>query len=61
MSLAITIELGDADLQHFIDAMKTAQQEAKNLSAKQITDAANKLLEDGSSGKVPGFIADRLS
>ncbi len=61
MSLAITIELGDADLSHFIDAMKTAQEEAKNLSAKEITDAANKLLEDGGSGKLPGFIADRLS
>ena len=61
MSLAITIELGDADLKHFIDAMQTAQQEARNLSAQEITNAANKLLEDGSSGKVPGFIADRLS
>jgi uncharacterized membrane protein YkvA (DUF1232 family) len=61
MSLAITIELGDADLAHFIDAMKAAQQEAKNLSASEITGAANKLLEDGSSGKVPGFIAERLS
>ncbi|HJT97056.1 MAG TPA: YkvA family protein [Rhodanobacteraceae bacterium] len=61
MSLAITIELADADLAHFVDAMKTAQQEAKNLSAKEITDAAMKLLEDGSSGKVPGFISDRLS
>jgi uncharacterized membrane protein YkvA (DUF1232 family) len=61
MSLAITIELADADLAHFVDAMKTAQLEAKNLSAKEITDAANKLLLDGSSGKLPGFIADRLS
>jgi uncharacterized membrane protein YkvA (DUF1232 family) len=61
MSLAITIELGDADLAHFVDAMKTAQQEAKNLSADEITRAANKLLADGSSGKVPGFISERLS
>jgi uncharacterized membrane protein YkvA (DUF1232 family) len=61
MSLAITIELGDADLSHFVDAMKTAQEEAKNLSAEEITGAANKLLQDGSSGKVPGFIAERLS
>src|SRR5262249_35146825 len=61
MSLDIPIELGDDDRKHFIDAMKTAQLEAKNLSAKEITDAAEKLLEDGSSGKVPGFIAERLS
>ena len=60
MSLAITIELGDADLQHFIDAMKTAQQEAKNLSPREITDAASKLLVDGKESKLPGFIAERL-
>ena len=60
MSLAITIELGDADLQHFIDAMKTAQNEAKNLSAKEITEAASKLLVDGKDNKLPSFIAERL-
>jgi uncharacterized membrane protein YkvA (DUF1232 family) len=61
MSLAITIELGDADLKHFIDAMQTAQQEAKNLSPREITDAASKLLVDGNNNKLPGFIAERLS
>jgi uncharacterized membrane protein YkvA (DUF1232 family) len=61
MSLAITIELGDADLQHFIDAMKTAQQEAKNLSPREITDAASQLLVDGKESKLPSFIAERLS
>jgi uncharacterized membrane protein YkvA (DUF1232 family) len=61
MSLAITIELGDADLQHFIEAMKTAQQEAKNLSAAEITDAASKLLVDGKENRLPSFIAERLS
>ena len=61
MSLAITIELGDADLKHFIDAMQTAQQEAKNLSAREITDAASKLLVDGKENKLPAFIAERLS
>ena len=60
MSLAITIELGDADLQHFIDAMKKAQAEAKNLSPKQIADAASQLLVDGHKVKVPDFIAERL-
>jgi uncharacterized membrane protein YkvA (DUF1232 family) len=60
MSLAITIELGDADLKHFIDAMQTAQAEAKNLSAKEITDAASKLLADGKDNKLPSFIAERL-
>jgi uncharacterized membrane protein YkvA (DUF1232 family) len=61
MSLAITIELGDADLKHFIDAMHVAQQEAKNLSPHEITDAASQLLADGKDSKLPGFIAERLS
>lgn len=60
MSLAITIELGDADLQHFISAMQRAQQEAKNLSAREITDAAARLLVDGHQVALPQFIADRL-
>ncbi len=61
MSLAITIELGDADLQHFIDAMHHAQQEAKNLSAREITDAASRLLVEGHKTTLPNFIAERLS
>lgn len=61
MSLAITIELSDDDLKHFADAMQTAQQESKNLSPKEITDAASKLLKDGKDNKLPAFIADRLS
>ena len=60
MSLAITIELGDADLQHFIDAMKKAQAEAKHLSPKQVADAAAQLLAEGHKVKVPNFIAERL-
>ncbi len=60
MSLAITIELGDADLQHFVSAMQRAQQEAKNLSPQQVTDAASRLLVDGRNIEVPQFIAERL-
>lgn len=61
MSLSITIDLGDADLQHFIDGMKKAQEETKHLSAQQITDAARKLLADSVNVPVPHFIAERLS
>lgn len=61
MSLTITIELGDADLQHFIDGMKKAQEETKHLSAQQITDAARKLLADSANVPVPHFIAERLA
>jgi len=61
MPLAITIELGDADLKHFIDAMHNAQEEAKHLSPKQVTDAAAQLLVEGHQVKLPNFIAERLS
>jgi uncharacterized membrane protein YkvA (DUF1232 family) len=61
MSLAITIELSDDDLKYFADAMQGAQKESQNLSPKEITDAASKLLQDGKDNKLPAFIADRLS
>ncbi len=61
MSLQITIELKDADLQHFIDAMQRAQTRAAHLSPQQITDAAQKLLVDSTNIQVPNFIAERLS
>jgi hypothetical protein len=61
MSLTITIDLGDADLQHFIDGMKKAQEETKHLTAQQITDAARKLLADSANVPVPHFIAERLA
>ncbi len=61
MSLAITIELGDADLNHFIEAMRRSQEEAKHLSAREITDAASKLLFEGHEIQLPNFIAERLS
>lgn len=61
MSLSITIDLGDADLQHFIDGMRKAQEETKHLSAQQITDAAKKLLSDSAGVQVPAFIGERLA
>lgn len=60
MSLTITIDLGDADLQHFIAGMRKAQEETKHLSPQQITDAAQKLLAESRNVQVPVFIAERL-
>ena len=60
MSLAITIELSDDDLKYFADAMQGAQKESQNLTPKEITDAAGKLLADGKNNKLPAFIAERL-
>ncbi|NCT67633.1 MAG: DUF1232 domain-containing protein [Rhodanobacteraceae bacterium] len=61
MSLAITIELGDADLKYFVSAMERAQQETRNLSAREVTDAASKLLAEDRRANVPQFIVDRLN
>lgn len=60
MSLDITIQLGDADLDHFIEAMQRAQSKAADLSAKAIVDAASKLLVDVPRTNVPQFIKERL-
>ena len=61
MSLAITIELGDADLSHFVAAMRRSQEDAKHLTADQVTKAASTLLAQGHQVKgLPNFIAERL-
>jgi len=60
MSLAITIEIGDADLKHFIDAMRRSQVEAEHLSPSEVTAAASKLLAQGHHIQLPNFIAERL-
>ena len=60
MSLDITIQLGDDDLDHFIEAMQRAQVKAADLSPQQIVDAASKLLVDVPTTKIPDFIKDRL-
>lgn len=61
MSLDITIQLGDDDLDHFVEAMQRAQIKAADLSAKEIVDAASKLLVDVPTTKIPEFIKDRLN
>ena len=46
MSLDITIELADEDLDHFIEAMRRAQAKAADLAPESIASAASKLLTD---------------
>jgi uncharacterized membrane protein YkvA (DUF1232 family) len=60
MSLSITIDLSDADLAHFQEVVRRAQESAGQKSAKEITDAAGKLLTDSVGVKVPDFIGSRL-
>ena len=60
MSLSITIDLSDADLAHFQEAVKRAQSNVTAKSPTEITNAAKQLLIDGEGKQVPEFIASRL-
>lgn len=60
MSLDITIQLADEDLDHFVEAMHRAQAKATDLAPQAIIDSASKLLVDVSGNKIPQFIKDRL-
>jgi len=60
MSLSITIDLSDADLLHFQEVVKRAQEGAGTKTAKEITDAAGQLLREAEDKQVPEFISQRL-
>jgi hypothetical protein len=60
MSLTLTIDLNDHDLEHFADALKAAHKAAEGRSADEIVAAAAKLLEDAQKVKTPDFISERL-
>jgi hypothetical protein len=61
MTLSITIDLSDNDLDHFQEVLKRAQQNAGAKSAQEITDAAGQLVAGAVGIKVPEFIGQRLS
>ena len=61
MSLSITIDLSDTDLEYFQEALRRAQASAGVKTAQEITDAAGKVLEVSGTASVPAFIAERLS
>jgi uncharacterized membrane protein YkvA (DUF1232 family) len=61
MSLTLTIELSDNDLDYFTEAVRRAQALCASKSPREITDAAGKLVEGARSRKAPDFIAERLA
>jgi len=61
MTITITIELTDSDVDHFQQALVRARELSNEKSAEQITDAARKLLVDAAQIQVPDFIAQRLA
>ena len=60
MSLDLTIQLDDEDLEHFVQAMQRAQSKASGLSAEAVVAAASKLLVNVPTVKIPNFVKDRL-
>lgn len=61
MSLSISIDLSERDLEHFHAARRAAQEAAKGKSAEEVIGAALKLLEASRNVQVPDFIAERLA
>jgi uncharacterized membrane protein YkvA (DUF1232 family) len=62
MSLTITFELTDGDIEHFLVLAREAQTAVKEsgLSSEQIVEAAREVFEKSEDHKLPEFIAERL-
>jgi uncharacterized membrane protein YkvA (DUF1232 family) len=60
LSLRISFDLHDDDLQHFRLIMQEAQRAAVRMSPEDIVAAAEALLLNVEESKAPGFIVDRL-
>ena len=60
MSMRISFELDESDLNHFRLIMKEARQAASRLPPEDIVAAAEELLADVKESSAPGFIVDRL-
>jgi len=60
MSISLTIDLNDRDLEHFNNAMEAARKAAEGKSTEEVVEAAGKLLGDAQKVHVPDFIRARL-
>lgn len=60
MSLTLTIDLSDRDLEHFTQAIAAARAAAEHKPAETIVAAATALLTSAQASALPDFIADRL-
>jgi hypothetical protein len=61
MTLEFHIEITDADLPVFMDALKRAEQRASGKSAQQILDDAAKTFADSQGQNMPEFVRSRLA
>lgn len=60
MTMRITFELSDRDIQHFKRISKNAKALSKGAGEAEIVGAAEKLLADVKAAKTPDFISERL-
>ena len=61
MSLRISFELSQSDLDHFHEVMQRARENAKGISQQQIIDSANQLLAQVDQSDATDFIRDHMS
>jgi len=61
MTISITIDLTDSDVDHFQQALVRAREISGHKEPEEITDAARKLLAEATKTEVPDFIAQRLA
>lgn len=60
MTMRITFELSDRDIQHFKRISKNAKSLSKDADEDKVVAAAEKLLSDVKEAKTPDFISERL-
>ncbi len=60
MSLRITIDLEESDLNHFRLIMKEARKTASQSTQDEIIESSEKLLREVRQGKAPAYIQERL-
>ncbi|TWH99761.1 uncharacterized protein DUF1232 [Luteimonas cucumeris] len=60
MSITLTFELNDRDLEHFTRVMEASRKAAESKTPEQIVESAGALLVEAQKAQVPDFIAQRL-
>ncbi len=60
MSISLTIDLSDSDLEHFQKAMDASRKAAEGKAPEDVVAAAGKLLADAQKTRVPDFVRERL-
>src|SRR3546814_11099184 len=60
MSITVTIDLSDRDLEHFQKAMETSRKAAEGKTPDEVVVAAGKLLADAQKVHIPDFVRERL-